>query len=475
MKNDSGQIKFHQWMLLITLLALGLRLLWLSQHGLWIDELYSVRDAVRIFKDPITSIAKTVRMVGYLPITVGLYMNDVDLYQIDVSSPEKWAMQGISLWTLRIIPALIGTITIPLLAYASRGILKEKTVLILALLLAVSPWHIYWSQLGRFYITQFLFYNLALILYFTATEERSLRKIILAMSCCILAFASQLTSAIFFVVIVGDWLLCKLRRNQLNLNRSSYLIVTAAACIMAAMFLTILLGSEKSWLENLQEGRYSRVAFVTQTLYFVGPLVILLALGTQFINVIDNRRLLNYLLIAAVIPIIVFTVISFRGHFRPRYAFVCYFSWLTLAAIGVTQLYEWLKLRLGKIPASVPLVLLLTSMTLQNGHYYFYNFGLRPRWNEAANYVRMHHRPGEKIIFNTVWLGEYYLSDLNAKISSTPEEIETINQPCWIVTRNKKHKVMKRQSFLSKAEPEASFVSTNTLGEIYDIDVYHFN
>ena len=43
----------------------------------------------------------------------------------------------------------------------------------LCLLLALSPWHLWMSQVSRFYMQLFLLYNLALLLYYQATMEGS--------------------------------------------------------------------------------------------------------------------------------------------------------------------------------------------------------------------------------------------------------------------------------------------------------------
>ena len=118
-------------------------------------------------------------------------------------------------------------------------------------------------------------------------------------------------------------------------------------------------------------------------------------------------------------------------------------------------------------------MLLLTSMIAANMNHYFYDAGLRPRWQEAADYVRRHYQPGEKIIFNTVWLGEYYLSDLGVKIISSPDALVDVDHPFWIVTRKKKNAFLKKHPALSQAQLQTTFVSNNTLGEKYKLDVYY--
>lgn len=475
---DASQtpVKFSKWLLLITLLAAALRLLWLSQPSIWLDEIFSVRDAVRIFQNPVVSTIEKVRIIGYLPMTLGLYLSGVDLGQIDSTSPSMWLAQGVTPWALRIVPALIGIITIPLLAIASRRILGARTTLVLVLLLAVAPWHIYWSQMGRFYVTQFLFYNLALIFYFTATWEGSRQLLLWAMGCFVLAFASQYTSAVFFLVIGGDWILSKLRRDRLKLDRMGYLIIILTAFLFGAMLLIFVGGDPETLTKKLQVHENPSIQFAYNTLHRIGPMVIVAAFLTQLMRGVSNRRIDYYLLLGAVIPVIVYSMLSFRGQKYSRYAFICFYPWLALAAIGLTYVYEQLRPRIGIIFAWMPLILLLTSMFAVNLDYYFYNIGFRSKknriWNKAADYVRNHYHKGEKVIINKSRIGKYYLSDLGDQVLVSPNQVKGIDQPIWIVTRESKSEFMHHHPVLSKAQLQTTFVRKSEKPK-YKIHVYY--
>ena len=58
---------------------------------------------------------------------------------------------GIREWTARLAPALTGVITIGLIYLPIRRIFGIRVALISILLLALSPWHLYWSQNARQY------------------------------------------------------------------------------------------------------------------------------------------------------------------------------------------------------------------------------------------------------------------------------------------------------------------------------------
>lgn len=468
--------RFYKWLLFITIFAAVLRFLWLTKSCLWVDELYSVRDAAWLFQDPLVNFFKKVRVVGYLPIALGLLLNGFDLSQIDITTPETWLTQGITAWPIRIVPACIGILTIPILAIASRKILKDRTVLILALLLAVAPWHIYWSQTGRFYITQFLFYNLALIYYFRATWEGSKLRLLLAMGCFILAFACQYTSAVLLLIVGGDWLLSKLRRDRLQLDWTEYLILGFSLLLGMGMVAWAILKSDHEIPMFIALYSHPPLWHVMLLITCIGPIVMVVALYSQFTHHNCPRRLLNYLFLAAVLPMIAYSFITFRDHFRPRYTFICYYPWLALAAISLTHMYEKLRLHIGKIYAWAPVALFSVWLLLVQLNNTFYKAGLRTRWDETADYIRMHYQPGEKVVFNARWMGVYFLSDLVGTVFMSPEEIVEVNEGVWIVTRDKgrPYKPMLRHPVLSQAKLQKTISSYNRDKRRSIIQIYYF-
>ena len=118
----------------IVLLALGLRLARLAFQPLWWDEGWSL----------------------YFATTdVGAMLN---LTAVDIHPPLYYLL--LHLWTLllgpsplavRLLSVLVGTATVPLLYATGRRLLGERGGLLAALLLAISPFHVYYSQEVRMY------------------------------------------------------------------------------------------------------------------------------------------------------------------------------------------------------------------------------------------------------------------------------------------------------------------------------------
>ncbi len=133
---------------LLTLAALGLRVLWIEWQPLWWDEGYSVYFATES-----------------LPQMVALTANDIHppLYY---GLLHAWLalLNGPSPVTLRLFSIIVGVLAIPLMAWLAVSLFTQRprTVALATLLLTFSPIHIFYSQEIRMY-------GLALVLGITAT------------------------------------------------------------------------------------------------------------------------------------------------------------------------------------------------------------------------------------------------------------------------------------------------------------------
>lgn len=118
----------------VILLALGLRLARLCFQPLWWDEGWSLYFAM-------TSVGSMLKLTA-----------------VDIHPPfyylllHVWTgLFGSSALSVRLLSVLIGTATVPLLYCTGRQLLGKSAGLLAAFLLAVSPFHIYYSQEVRMY------------------------------------------------------------------------------------------------------------------------------------------------------------------------------------------------------------------------------------------------------------------------------------------------------------------------------------
>ena len=121
-------------LILITLVALAARLYRLNEQplALWRDEVYHAELALRIWRDS-----------SFRP----MYVPEVDLPALlfYLIAPPI-GLFGADYWTLRLVPALAGTLTPLALWFAVRPLLGQRVALIAAWCMAVSAWSLYMSR-----------------------------------------------------------------------------------------------------------------------------------------------------------------------------------------------------------------------------------------------------------------------------------------------------------------------------------------
>ena len=161
----------------ITLLALGIRLYKIGEWGFWIDEIYTINRAVGD--------------LGSITIPMSTRLINIPL-----------GILGIDEFSARIVPGMLGVISIPIFFFPIRKLTNGMTALLASLLLALSPWHLYWSQNARFYSALMLFYGLAGLCLYIWLEEENIWYMLLSMGFIGLAMLERGTTLFIFPVFI---------------------------------------------------------------------------------------------------------------------------------------------------------------------------------------------------------------------------------------------------------------------------------
>lgn len=103
-------------------------------------------------------------MLGYLPTRLSLWLAGAELGRIGFDNMAEWQALGVSERAARLGPAWVGVASVPILAVLTRVAFGPAVAASAALLLAILPFHLYWSQMARFYSTGFLFANAFLLM-----------------------------------------------------------------------------------------------------------------------------------------------------------------------------------------------------------------------------------------------------------------------------------------------------------------------
>ncbi len=167
------------WCLALFAGALALRLVHLGSWSFWADEIFTLRDAARF--------------PGSLPINPIPYVFITPMVKLF----------GEAEWSARLAPALVGAGSVPLVQWMGRRLLGTWTGRIAALFVALSPWHLFWSQNARHYTFAFFFAVLAACAFHIALEEHRRRWILVSLGATVCLILSHLPAAALVFGLAG--------------------------------------------------------------------------------------------------------------------------------------------------------------------------------------------------------------------------------------------------------------------------------
>jgi uncharacterized membrane protein len=161
-------------LLLILLIIIGtfLRFYHLDYNSLWLDEAFTRYVA----NHSLSGIWEIVSHKEFTPISL----------QFDPYNPPLFyyiehfmLVFGQNEFVLRFIPALLGALTIPVFYCIGKEFLDKDVGIIMAALLSVSPFHVFYSQEARAYSTMLFLFSLALLFFFVSLRTNKIQAWIL--------------------------------------------------------------------------------------------------------------------------------------------------------------------------------------------------------------------------------------------------------------------------------------------------------
>ena len=440
-------------LIVIILLALGLRLYRLDSQSLWYDEGFSVYLA-GMDADEIT--ARTAADIQP-PLYYYLLHGWIQLF-------------GDTEWALRALSVLFGVLTVPLIYATAQSLFRSRLAgLLAALLVAVSPLHIWYGQEVRMYtMLTFLCLLSSHLLLLAIGAKRNWAIPILWAGYTAANLAALYTHyfAIFVLAFQAVYVLAVLVVQRF---RPLHLLLGS----LASAILTVLL--YLPWLPNLFT-RYGTDAsywpgklkiheiFVDIAVFFAGgesvtePVGIILALGYGLVFVVcllvlvsDAARTsqpaeesappllpssyfpLLFLLLYLLLPLALILAVSYNSpKFNARYVMVSHPALLLILAGGLAALWQRRAGYLGNVLrgalSALALFLLLGVSAYANQNAYSDPIFSRADFRSVARYVRQHIEPDETIILTSghmfpVW--DYYAPGLERHLLPDSPTLDT--------------------------------------------------
>jgi mannosyltransferase len=407
MKDKITLLAHKPWMpyvglLLITILAAALRFYKLGAWSFWIDEIFTINHAVRHFGNIGLLLDHIPPARNWVPMSVILTAQVLNLL-------------GINEWSARLVSVVIGVFTIPMLYFPLRKIFGNQVMLIALLLLAISPWHIFWSQNARFYTSLLLLSTLALFAFFYIIEHD--RPVFLLLFYVLLYLASSERLTVFLIVpvifgyIFSLWVL-PIEKPK-GLNRKTVLLSVLPLILFALheVCRSAFLGSSLtiSILDTFSgQPNTTPLRLTLSIIYRISVPVFILGLFGGIYTITTKQRAGLFVFISATLPVLLLIVLSMFMFTVDRYIFITLLPWLILCAMAVKELFFQAKRFAVLLPFGVLMIFLFSSMSDIYLYYQFQN-GNRPNWKDAYGYVERNIESGDIVYTTGFQLGEYYL------------------------------------------------------------------
>jgi mannosyltransferase len=414
---------------LIVLVAAVLRFYKLGAWSLWIDEVFTINRAQAHYSSLELMLRNIPPHTNWVPVSL-LFISGA------------MSALGINEWSVRLVPALIGILSIPILYFVTSKVFGTRVALISALLLAVSPWHIMWSQNGRFYTALMLFYLLTATAIYFGLEYNKPWYLVAALPLFYLALSERMIAAFVVPVIIVYLLLLVILpfTKPPGLNWKNLLILSIP--LIAGLLIELLslvtgggsrfFGDSGDFVGNAID---SPARILILIFFSIGlPIVVLGLFGGGWL-VWQRSRPGLFLLVSALVPILLLIGISPWVFVVERYALITLPAWLVLTAVTLDRLLAWLP-RQGLWAGIGVLALLLVHAAGEHLSYYALNNGNRLDWRGAYAYVASQKAPDDLAVSDRPEIGQYYLGE-NEPIIDLKEipaaELAALDQTAWFV------------------------------------------
>jgi len=367
----------------LLLLAAGLIRFWkLGAWSFWADEVFTLRDA------------QSLRNVISYPVGYALIGLAVRLF-------------GTGEFAARLIPAVAGALTVPALYFLGKKLFSHRVGLISAALLALSCYHIYYSQYARYYTLLVLFGTLAMWAAFLGIERNNVKLLAAAVLLLLLAFLTHWTAALLLPALALTCLwFTRGEERPRGVCARSMLILFGPFLAGGLAIAPQLIGFVSQWGEEASFSIFRSGLLVLKLVDRIEPAVLICGAVGAWVLLIERDYRVKWLLPFALVPPAVVTVFVAFSKGGSRFAIVSVPAFVLLAGVGLDRLIFTAGRRHRKV-GWVLVALVVFSLGLKDARYFTVERGQRPRWREAVDYVTKKH-PGATVVAGTPAIFQHY-------------------------------------------------------------------
>ena len=360
----------------------------LGQWSFWIDEVFTVRDAKGFSLESWQSIPNP---IPYLAIKLSIvFANDSE-------------------WGSRLIPCIVGIITIPAVFGLGRTLFNWQIGFLGGTFMACSSWHLFWTQNARYPVFTLLFAVLTAWFFYLSLERNSTPLTIGALIACLCLILSHTLSVVIVPALAVYAAICLLEKSSKKrwLNLLIFFIPFTIP-VLALIFPQVRGYLFSGWGRN--EWQRSPLYIVLTLVHGVSvPIAIAAFFG--FIATPANRST-RFLLCYAGVPLTLFLVASQFQNVAGYYLFWTIPAYFIFAGVACERIWRAVVPQSnGKILGMLLPCILVITLLSQIYLYFQTENGGRPRWREAFEAIQVEKQPNDKVVLSEPEMGRYYLPE----------------------------------------------------------------
>lgn len=373
---------FKYFLILILLIGTLLRTYNLSSESISFDEIIPIR----ITKHPNSDYAN--------PPFYYLFLN----YWIELF--------GNSEFVIRLPSVIFGALSILLLYYLANLLFNKRIALLSALILAINPFHIFYSQEARMYSLFALFSLLSLFYFFKVLKEKKRINWFFYITFNLLNLYTHYFAV--FVLLVETLYFVLFYKNFKFKLKTFVLTDLAIFVLFSPQFLKIYNGflsktSEFNW--GIKPSEYFTSifnSFLGWNILFSMIIFLLFLFGL----IKSDKKTNLFGLIYVLFPIIVGFFLSFKMAIMPRYFIFILPIYIMFISKGLIKIkYKWAQILL------ISGILVISGFKLAGD----YSNPNNPQWKESVDYIENKSQKEDVILFDEPFTKEfeyYYKGDL---------------------------------------------------------------
>ncbi|MCS6863291.1 MAG: glycosyltransferase family 39 protein, partial [Abditibacteriales bacterium] len=384
---------------LLAVVAGALRLWRLGDWGFYFDELYTVEDSLHFSWDPNAPVASGATLPAvFTPVT----------YLLTRLAFGVW---GVNEWSARLPSAVAGAVAVALFYVLFARMSCRRMGGLGALLIAVSPWHIYHSQEARFYALLFLFGGASAFAFYIGLERGSRAWMFASALLLLFALLTQ-TAAVFVGVAFVTYLVALYilpYEKPLGLRGRTLVWFFLPLLISGVILVPFALNVLQRWGMRAEDYGYTAVHIVQAVGYNFGVPLLAVA-GFGLIESFRRRERLGLFgAVYAGVPLLLLLLatVVLKAGMGPRYLLAALPGFFLLSAYGGVQILRYLSPRSVWLATGVVALMLTAQLPLLMSYYVD---GDRADYRRAAAFLAAHAAPQDVIMTpQSPYTLKYYL------------------------------------------------------------------